>query len=194
MRAKLAEIAEIALGLSFRGSVTGGTESGTIVVQAKDLSETGIAFDGAARVADVSVKDKFALGGGDVLFQPRGVSYRTVLVTDVPQPAIAAAPLFIIRTKPERLDPAYLAAFISDPETQALLRQKATGTHLPLVSRGVLENLEIPVPPRSKQRAIGALAQLISQKRRLEQEINDRSLSLLRALAFEPASKKPKAH
>jgi hypothetical protein len=200
IQAKLLEMAEISLGYSFRVSVpdapaipTSAAEKAILVVQAKDISEYGIDFERATRVADVPIRDKFLLRPGDVVLQPRGVTYRAALVGDLPEPAMAAAPLFIIRTDARHLDPAFLTSFLNDPGTQASLRQMATGTHLPQVSRMALDQLEIPLPPLSKQRAIGGLAQLITEKRRLEQQINEHTLTLLRVLASGSESKKPKA-
>lgn len=196
--AHLGSVAKIALGHSFRTGLSelapGPGVEGIRVIQAKDLGDQGaVNIATAVVVSEDALRSSIELRENDILFQPRGVTYRAALVAVTPEPIVAAAPLFILRADRRWLDPAYLTSFLNDPATQAVLRQKATGTRLPQVSRGALEELEVPLPPLSKQAALGSLAQLINTRRRLEQQINDHSLTLLRALASGSASKKPKA-
>jgi hypothetical protein len=188
MRVALTEIAEINHGYSFRGRVEADPQGDVLVIQAKDLAEDGsIDLAQAIRKSDVPIRSSFLLYPGDVLFQPRGVTYRPALVADLAWPAIAAAPVYVLRPDPEKVRAAYLVSFLSDPQTQALLRQSATGTHVPQVPRGAIESLEIPLPSLADQIALGELARLINRKKKIEDALNARMVILARALASERA-------
>jgi hypothetical protein len=184
MQAALAEIAEISHGYSFRGRIEADPDGDVLVIQPKDLGEDGaVDFSQAIRKSDVPIRSSFLLRAGDVLFQPRGVTYRAALVGNLAWPAIAAAPVYVVRPDPARVRAPYLAAFLNDPQTQTLLRQAATGTHVPQVARGALEALEIPLPALADQDALGELARLVIHKKKIEDALNIRMLALVRALA-----------
>lgn len=195
MRVALTEIAEISHGHSFRGRIEADPEGDVLVVQAKDLTEDGaVDFSQAIRKSDVPMRSSFLLHPGDVLFQPRGVTYRAALVAELAWPAIAAAPVYVIRPDPASVRATFLVSFLNDPRTQALLRQSATGTHVPQVSRGALESLEIPLPPLTDQEAMGELARLLIRKKRIQDTLNTHMLALLRALAADRAGERDAAN
>lgn len=190
-RYALGAVAAIAIGHSFRSSIEAHVPASAsahrhIVIQPKDLTEDGrVEFDPGVVVAGLKNPERFALSRGDVIFQPRGVTYRAA-TTDAraPLPAIVAAPLYLIRGREDILDPSYLVAFLNSRETQAALRQSATGSVLPQVPRGALEALLIPVPSLDAQRRLGALTRLANERRRLEFLIHEKTLKLISAAAL----------
>jgi hypothetical protein len=189
MQIALAHISHISQGFSFRGRVGDEVRGQFLVIQAKDLTQTGgLDLTGACRMTALPGKSAVLLEPADVLIQPRGVTYRAALVGQLPAPAIAAAPLYVLRPATNKLRASYLVSFLNDPLTQSLLRQAATGTYVPQVSRQTLEQLEVPLPTLRDQDALGELAALIARKRSIEDVLNTKMLVLARALAFERAS------
>jgi hypothetical protein len=182
-------IAEIFQGFSFRGRIDDELLGQFLIIQAKDLADAGaVDFSRACRTTALPGKSALLLGPGDVLIQPRGVTYRAALVGKLPAPTIAAAPLYVLRPSANKLRASYLVSFLNDPQTQSVLRQAATGTYVPQVSRQTLEQLEIPLPTLRDQDVLGELAALTARKRVIEDALNTKMLALVRALAFERAS------
>ena len=77
MQAVLIEIAEISHGYSFRGRIEADPNGDVLVIQAKDMGGDGVVdFSQAIRKSDVPIRSSLLLRAGDVLLQPRGVTYR----------------------------------------------------------------------------------------------------------------------
>jgi restriction endonuclease S subunit len=189
MQFALSDLAAISQGFSFRGRIEDEISGKFLVLQAKDLNDTGaVDFSSVSRARELPGKSALLLETGDVLIQPRGVTYRAALVSELPAPAIAAAPLYVLRPSFQKVRARYLVSFLNDPITQSLLRQAATGTHVPQVSRQTLEQLEVPLPALKDQDSLGEIAALIARKRSIEDVLNTKMLVLLRALAFERAN------
>jgi hypothetical protein len=189
MQIALSHIAEIFQGFSFRGRIEDEVLGRFLVIQAKDLADGGLVdFSRACRTTALPGKSALLLEPGDVLIQPRGVTYRAALVGELLAPAIAAAPLYLLRPSTNKLRAGYLVSFLNDPQTQSLMRQAATGTYVPQVSRQTLEQLEVPLPTLRDQDALGELSALIARRRIIENVLTTKMLALARALAFERAS------
>ena len=56
--------------------------------------------------------------------------------------------------------PEYLTWFLNNPAAQNILKRNAIGSSIASISKVVLENLEITVPPISKQQEILELSRL----------------------------------
>ena len=95
-------------------------------------------------------------------------------------PAIAVAPLLVLRADSSRILPEFLLAVLMSPATQALLRQSAVGTYVPQVPRQAIESLRIELPDLPSQIKLADLARL----ERRERELTDR-LREVRARFFD---------
>ena len=183
MLRKLKDVAEIRQGLAFRSKVVHEPQGTVLVIQAKDLGDDGrIAPTNAARLSAVRFKPEQKLRFGDILLQARGVTYPVAMVDRDPGEAVAAAPLYVIRTNIDVLYPGFLFQFLANPVTQSLLRNRATGTYVPQLSRAEIRDLEIPVPSRAAQRRFAELAFLLRSERDLANRLLDRRLEVMWAL------------
>lgn len=118
-----------------------------------------------------SISDKHLLNAGDVLFAAKGTkNFATVYESGNP-PAVASTSFFVIRLTDKNVLPEFLAWFLNHPQTQSLLKGKARGTSIPSITKSVLENLELVIPPIEKQKLIVRLSQLVLQETDLRERI-----------------------
>jgi len=95
-------------------------------------------------------------------------SGRVVFLLEDPGKAVVAAPLLKIRiTKPEKILPEYLNWYISQREAQVFLTSRAIGTAQKMISKDVLEDLEVFVPSITKQQNIIEMASLAVREQTL---------------------------
>ena len=71
--------------------------------------------------------------------------------------------VYLIRPDPDRLDSAYLAAFLNRASTVTQLKASKRGAMLPRVPKEALSELMVPLPAMERQRMIGGLATAISR-------------------------------
>jgi restriction endonuclease S subunit len=107
----------------------------------------------------------------DILFMARGSRNYSILLGEIPGPALAAAYFFIVRASDERLLPAFLCWYLNQaPVERYLTRHSGRGVHMPVIRRSVLENLEIPLPDLETQKRIVELELL----RKVEKDLSNR--------------------
>lgn len=182
---RISQVVQIIPGVPFRTRIEGEPGGACAVVQARDLRSDGtVDVEGAVRITVPPVSPKAFLLPGDIVFQPRGTRYSVAQVKATHQPAIAAAPLYILRADTSRLDPDFLLALLQSSAIQAALRQDAVGTYVPQVPRQAIENLRIELPDLPSQIRLADLARL----ERRETELMDR-LRLARGRLFDLAVK-----
>ena len=95
---------------------------------------------------------------GDVLLPSRGDRTLAIRPDSELLGAFPSLDIYLVRPDEGRLDPDYLAAFLSLPQVGAALRTSTAGASLPRIPKEALSDLEVPTPPLQRQRAIGGLA------------------------------------
>lgn len=91
---------------------------------------------------------------GDVLLSKSGTIGKTGIVRNGAVGAIAAHGLFAIRPDQDRIDPNFLIAYFESSECRAWFASKARGTTIQHLSKNVLDELPVPVPPLQMQRRV----------------------------------------
>jgi len=115
-----------------------------------------------------SVKDHHLVCKGDLVFRSRGLVSKAAILFENPGKAVVAAPLLRIRvTKPKKILPEYLNWYISQREAQVFLTSRAIGTAQKMISKEVLEDLEVLLPSIEKQKNIMELASLAAREQTL---------------------------
>ncbi len=125
-------------------------------VRIKDV-ERGQATKGSSWLspeATSSVDASWKLRAGDVLLSKSGTIGKTGVVRNGAVGAIAANGFFVIRPDQDRVDPHYLHTYFDSSECRAWLETKARGATIQHLSRNVIEELPIPVPPMQMQQRI----------------------------------------
>ncbi len=165
MGVALATIAEVRMGYSFRSRLETDAEGDVVVIQMKDVDDANLLHsEGLARIRMPELKDRHLVQEGDLLFRSRGMTNSAALVGDGLGRAVLAAPMLLIRPNTEIVEPAYLQWFINHPATQAALAGQAAGTAVKMLGKGVLDGLEVALPPLERQHLIVEVAQLASRE------------------------------
>lgn len=186
--AKLGQLADIAMGYSFRSRLEAASDGDLAVIQMRDLTDDN-RLDPAAltRIELAEAKPRQFVRPGDIVFRSRGQTHTAVLIDQDPGPAIIAAPLLRIRPR-ESVLPAYLAWFINLPGTQAKLASRAEGTALRMIRKQSLAELEVPLPPLECQQAIVELADLATEEQRLMVRLAEKRKQYMDGILMQAAS------
>lgn len=183
--AKLAELATIRMGYPFRSRIEPVRDGDLAVIQMRDIDENRVRLEDALRIVLPDGWADHALHAGDLLFRSRGQSNGAALVPEGLGMAVASAPL--VRIRPRRVLPEYLAWFLNSPAAQAQLASVAEGTSVRMISTGSLGAVEIPLPPESVQHRIAEAAVLVDQEQTLMALIASRRLRLSTHLLLQRA-------
>lgn len=112
---------------------------------------------------DIKLK-KHYLAIGDVIVACKGYDHFAVAYKGVIKPAVASSMFIVLRIENTNLLlPEFLAWFINDSSTQNILLALSKGTSLPSISKSDIGNLEISIPPVTKQKSIIKI-QLLQKK------------------------------
>lgn len=149
------------------------TGSGELVyLQSKHFDENGqLNTELYPDLPAEDISEKHILKEGDVLFAAKGTKNFATVFENHNEPSIASTSFFVLRTSYNNILPQYLAWFLNNQATQALLKTQAIGTAIPSISKQVLENLEISVPDIERQKAILHITKLRNREKSLKQKI-----------------------
>lgn len=168
MKVLIKNIASIQTGLFAKPSGTGEV----VYLQSKHFDEYGqlLTVLHPDLMAEV-VSEKHLLRHGDVLFAAKGTKNFATVYENHNKPAVASTSFFVLRLTDKKVLPEYLAWFLNNNTTQALLKGQARGTSIPSISKQVLEALEMAVPSIETQKLILKITNLRNKEKALKQEI-----------------------
>lgn len=118
---------------------------------------------------------------GDILFVCKGSPGRTNLVPD-PVDFCIAQDMVAVRADPNKVDPTYLFAALRSSMVQSQIDNLHVGTMIPHFKKGDFGKLNIPVPSREVQTAIGHYYLAVSQRITLLSETNSTLEAIAQAL------------
>jgi restriction endonuclease S subunit len=116
--------------------------------------------------------NKHFLRPGNLLVAAKGKEHYAVEYDGTIKPAVASSIFIVIRLKQSEVVPSFLAWYINLASTQKFLSDSAKGTSLPVINKGDLEKLEIPVPSIEKQQLILKINDLHQQEISLKEKID----------------------
>ena len=161
---RLADVAEITVGLSTPGAIQHEPAGRFLVIQPRHVHESGrpVSF-GVDHDTRMDLSDRalhYCIQAGDVLFMSRGEKNRAARIDQCVPNAVPTVAFFVLRPRPELVDAEYLAWFLNQAPTQAAISQVRTGAGTPMVQRALFEGLSIPLPPLAEQQQIAYLSEL----------------------------------
>ena len=165
---RLGEIAKCAIGLTYKPENVTEELSGTIVLRSSNIQNSILDFNDIVRV-NVPVKEDKIVKDGDILMCSRNGSIRLVgkvaLIKNLKERMSYGAFMTIIRSQ---YNP-YLFEYFKTPAfRQYLIAGKTTTVNQITVK--MLNNLTIPLPPKSTQLAIVSELDKINELIRLKKE------------------------
>lgn len=139
---------------------------GTPIVTVENLVGNAIQGDSAPMVSDEDAARlaKYTLRSGDLVFSRVGSVDRCALVAEHQSGWLFSGRLIRIRPDRQKIDPTYLSYFFGMPKVKAYIRRIAVGATMPSLNTSIMENLQIVVPQRREQIAIGELLSDIDAK------------------------------
>lgn len=163
---RLHELAHISTGYTLRGPLPTNPEASIRALQAGDLPDEGTVDFEALPCADLDdLPERFTLQPGDVAFRCRG-QFRAVHFGGGPLVAVMA-PILIIRVHEPALDPGFLALALNSGPVRSRLRADARGSNIQFLGKAEVEDIDIPVPLRTRQGAAVAYAAMADRERQL---------------------------
>ncbi|MEO6134694.1 MAG: restriction endonuclease subunit S [Ginsengibacter sp.] len=173
MKSTLKEIASIQTGVFAKPIANGDI----VYLQSKHFDEDGLLKHVLhPDLKPEKISQKHMLRTGDVLFASKGTKNFAVCFENDNQPAVASTSFFVIRVL-ENLGssilPGFLAWFLNHPATQKMLKAKAIGTSIVSISKVVLEELKVSIPPVKTQKTILQIAYLRNKEKKMKQQIEN---------------------
>lgn len=169
MKMKIKKLATVQMGYSFRSRLEVSPTGEVAVIQMKDLRDDNtVDCVGLAKINMEEVKEHHLAQRGDLIFRSRGLVTTSALLLEDPGKAVVAAPLFRIRvTRPDKVLPEYLNWYISQRDAQISLTSQAKGSVQKMISKQVIEDLEVALPSVEVQKSIVELAALSAREIKL---------------------------
>jgi restriction endonuclease S subunit len=184
----IAELASVYTGYHFRGSVNHKPDGQFAVIQAKDVDDS-LSFD-PEKLTRVDLgldADRYLLRPGDVLFLSRGQRPWAMALSGLVSATIAPSSFYVVRTDSSRIRPEYLAWYLNQESTRAMLKTMTTGSNIPFVSRAQFEKLPVALPAISVQDKITTLTKLMKTEQRLLRELANHQAKLVNTVCMELA-------
>ena len=177
---------KIGSGATPRGGKESYKKTGISLIRSQNVHNnrfeiTGLAFideEQARGLSNVEVKPH------DVLLNITGDSVaRACQVPDDMLPARVNQHVAIIRPDSEHLDPGFVRYWLVSPQTQAhLLILASAGATRNGLTKGMIENLELPLPGMSTQRRIAHILGTLDDKIELNRRMNETLEAMAQAL------------
>lgn len=182
---RLAEVATIAPGYPFRGSIDSTLNGDVAVVQMRNIDDGyRVEWGDVARTTLTGRRRPDWLQERDVLFSARGTRNIAAVVDSVSGHSVCSPLFFLVRVKePDRLLPEFVAWQINQEPVQRYLSASATGSNITSIRRQVLEDLPIVVAPITRQQAIVDFNEAALQEKRLLSNLIDNRNRQMQALA-----------
>jgi restriction endonuclease S subunit len=173
---KLKDIAEIHSGISFRSELSSDEDGEALLVQMKnlgnlevlDMSSSSRSF---TKIKNSSFKPVIALRSGDLLFRSKGFNFTAARVENSLAKVFPVAPLYLIRISSDKVIPDYVLWLINHSETQKYFNQMAKGTTIMMISRQILEDMELRIPNLKTQVRIARIMELYRKEKMLTENL-----------------------
>ena len=178
---------KIGSGATPRGGRDVYLESGPYsLIRSQNVYNDGFRRDGLAFIGEhhADALENVEIFEGDVLLNITGDS--VARVCQVPTDALPARVnqhVAIVRPDSTVLDPEYLRYYLVSADMQTLLLSWAgSGGTRNALTKGMIESLEIPLPPLPEQRAIAHILGTLDDKIELNRRMNETLEAIARAL------------
>lgn len=201
---KLEKLSILTVKIGSGATPTGGKESykeyGIPLIRSQNVYNDGFKYNGLAFIDDQQAMklDNVVVTADDVLLNITGDSIaRSCQAPEDVLPARVNQHVAIIRANADILFPKYLRFVLISPEMQGkLLSLASSGATRNALTKDMIGNLKIPLPPLPTQRAIAHILGALDDKIELLRRMNETLEAMARALFkswfvdFDPVRKK----
>lgn len=159
MKQKIKDIAKILPGYTFRTAINPDPHGDTRVFQAKDVVQS-VPFDDVRSLEKIVHNSSGRSGWlkkNDIILVARGMktgTFRSTTFAANDSNVIASSSVYIIRLTRADCVPEYVSLYLNSKVGQNALTGIVSGSFVGVLPKHRLEELEIPLPPREKQKMI----------------------------------------
>lgn len=161
---RVADIAEILIGYTFRGPLKASVDKGVRVLQAKNIRENESVDIELLTRAEIDLShSKSFTQSGDVIMGSRGVFRAGYVRAD--EKLLFASSVFVLRPhSPEQVLPEYLALYLNSNAGKRELAKVITQGTIKTLLKKDLMLVQVPVPSIEQQKKLVQLQQNISEQ------------------------------
>ena len=189
-KVQLKIIAQVQAGYHLRTQVRSDPNGSYMLVQGKNINtKNEIAIEYLTRFFPERKIEPYLIRKGDVLVQAKGNMHYAVCFTSLLENIIAADTFYIVRLIGKTVQPEFLVWWINQISAQAYLVQNSGGTGIPFISRAVLEEMTIPVPPIETQTMIVEVDHLWRRQKDLQKLLDDKKELLIQSICLQSIKK-----
>lgn len=181
-RCRLHEVARVQAGYLSRSRVRGSAKGTHRLLQARDVSADGVCLDAAVRFHPERNAELYRIRDGDILVVARGQDHRANLIDADLCDVLASSVFHIIRPRPDLVQPGYLAWWLNQPDVQAEINAGSRGTGIGYISRQVMEQIPVDLPPLDVQQRIAAVMQLSRRRSALQAQLDSKRQLMIHAI------------
>ncbi len=158
---RLNKVAEVFTGYQTRGRLRFLDKGRYPLIQTSDISLLGVVdVTSCQRIDPDANPDPYILQKDDILLQARGSSHRPYYLKEVPENALCTNTFMVIRCTYELIKPRFLAWWMKQSCTRDYLAKQTSGSHVPFLSKKVIEAIDVCLPDMVTQRNIAELDEL----------------------------------
>lgn len=130
----------------------------------------------------ISFKPDDLLLSNDVLLIGKGNENRAVVWPGSDEDTLASSTLYVIRTDPKQVLPAYLASYLNSTPAKAYFAFHQKAGTVKVLGRAALNELMVPVPPLEHQERIVQLAASIQRSQHILADLTNANAQLLNSV------------
>jgi len=182
-RCRLQDVAQVQAGYLSRSRVRGSAKGTHRLLQARDVSaDEGVSIDTAVLFHPERNAELYRVSVGDILIVARGNDHRAVLIDTDLDDVLASSVFHIIRPVADLVRPGYLAWWLNQPDVQAEIKAGSRGTGIGYVSRQVMEQLPVDLPPFEVQQRIAEVVRLWWRRKALQSQLDEKRQEMIHAV------------
>lgn len=169
MRIRIKDIAIIRSGAYIKEAM----ERNVFYLQVSDFSREDDAFILSKPLLELNAKtESHLLLEGDIVFAAKGMSNFGVVYKEEMGKAVASSSFLVIRiTDYDLVLPDYLCWILNREDTLAFFKINAAGSSIPSISKTLIEEYIVDIPPVNIQKRIVEVARLQQREQQLYQSI-----------------------
>lgn len=191
----LSELASISAGYPFRGKIDALPEGDVGVIQMRNADpDVGIDWASLSYVELPRASEKSYLRSGDIILSTRGGRNFPYFIEECSRAAVCSPHFFVIRVHAGGILPQFLAWQMRQKPCQDHFATGATGSYILNLTRDVVGNLSLVVPPLATQQMIVELDASARAERVLLTQLIDNRTNEMAAIARQllvPAVQRP---
>ena len=183
---RLSDIATIQVGYQARGRIEENLDADFTILRSQDFDENGkLLLDSAMQFSPSPMIDpeNYLVDVGDILVQARGQNHLAYIINKPLEKTVASNTFYIVRIQGrERVLSSYLTWWINQTKVQAYFKQERGVSTIPFISKSVLSQAPILVPPLEIQKKICDLIDLWRREQLLSQQLLEKKDVLIQAI------------